>query len=299
MEEHVTGTISALRLGSAAKFQDRWSGTVTAIEVTEDWEVVNVVVERGFLFFQDSIRLPLSAATSWSDEHVAFGCTSMQAFTHEVPPVAVPSRPVSAETPLSTPGARFAGALVAEGDRKVAEIIISRGIAGLNRIKVTEVGFEGKTLALAQQPDTLPRYRPDAEILGDIHRAIREDTGLTGDDKRGLTVTIDGGTATIGGNVRVGKAAQRAVAIAANTAGVAHVEDRTHDDISLETAIGLALDRSGVARHSEVFARSSIGEVQLYGYVPSSAAGEDVMRAVGSVPGVRNVISRLVVRAAA
>jgi len=295
----VSGNISGLRVGSPARFEDRWSGTITALEITEDWEVVNVVVETGFLFWRNSIRLPLSAASGWDDDHVAFSCTTTQAFSHQVPPVAVPSRPVSADTPLSAPGASFAGALVSRSDRKLIEIILSRGVSGLVHVGAGNTHFEGKTLTLAVQPDGLPRYRPDPAVLLDVHRAVREDTGLTADDKRGLHFSVSGGVVTMSGNVRVPHAKERAQWLVSQVPGVMSVRDQAIDDILLETAIGLALDKAGITRHSEVFARASLGVLQLYGYVSSPAAADDAVRAAGAIPGVREVVNRLEVRAAA
>jgi osmotically-inducible protein OsmY len=295
----VTARISALRFGGRVQFEDRWLGAITAIEITEDWEAVNVVVEGGFLLWRTSVRLPLSAAAAWDDDCVRFTCTSRQAFNHELPPVAVPSRPIAPDTPVSVPSVSIAGALVDRSDRRVREILLVRGVGALLRIPVSEVSFEGKTLALATQPDVLPHYRPDREILEAIHRTVREDPGLTGDDKRGLHLSVEGGIVTMTGNTRVRKARERTVQLTGAVPGVAFVKDEAHDDLSLETAIGLALDRAGVSRHSEVYARSSLGEVQLYGYVPSDAAAGDALRAVGAVPGVREVISRLELRSAA
>ena len=290
--------ISALRLGSRARFQDRWSGKISAIEITEDWEAVNVVVEHGFLFWRSSVRLPLSAVSDWTDDSVTFTCTSRQAFGHEVPPVAVPSRPIATETPVSAPNVRIAGALIDEGDRKAQEIILSRG-AGLLRIPVADVVFEGKTLALAAQPEALPRYRADGEIARSIHRVIRSDGGLTADEKRVLHFAVSGGVVTMSGNARVENACKRAVEIVEAIAGVISVDNASHDDLNLETAVGLALDRAGVGRHSEIYTRSSLGKLQLYGYVPSGAARDDAIRVAAAVDGVREVTSRLEVQPAA
>ncbi len=291
--------ISALRLGSRARFEDRWSGSVTAIEITEDWEAVNAVVESGFLLWRSSVRLPLSTASDWTDDSVTFACTSRQAFGHEVPPVAVPSRPIASDTPISAPSVSIAGALIDQTSRKVQEIILSRGVAGHLRIPVADVLFEGKTLALAVQPEALPQYRPDDEIDRSIHRAIREDNGLTADDKRALHFAVGGGVVTMSGNARVENARERAVEIVRAISGVARVNDASHDDLSLETAIGLALDKAGVGRHSEVYARSSLGDVHLYGYAPSGAARDDAVRVAAGVAGVREVTSKLEVQPAA
>ncbi len=287
--------ISALRLGSRARFQDRWSGSISAIEITEGWEAVNVVVEGGFLLWRSSVRLPLSAASGWTDDSVSFTCTSRQAFGHEVPPVAVPSRPIATDTPISAPKVGIAGALVDPDDRKVRGIILSRGGRHL-RIAVTDVVFEGRMLALAVQPNGLPRYRPDNEIDRSIRRAIRNDKGLTADEKRALHFAVEGGLVTMSGNARVENARERAIEIVHAISGVMRVNDTSHDDLSLETAIGLALDAAGIGRHSRVYDRSSLGKLQLYGYVPSGDARDEVVRVAEGVAGVREVISRLEVQ---
>jgi osmotically-inducible protein OsmY len=295
----VTTKISALRLGSRVKFEDRWRGVITALETTEDWEVVNVVVEGGFLIWRTSIRLPLSSATEWDDDHVAFACTSGAAFRHEIPPVAVPSRPVGKGTPLSLGGASFAGAIVRATDRQIAELIVSRGVAGMNRVPIKEASFERKVLAISALPETLSRYRADNVIEAEVHKTIREDTGITGDDKRGLKASVVGGVVTISGNARVHNAIERATGLISRIPGVVMIRIEAIDDLSLETAIGLALDKAGLSRHSDVYARASIGVVTLFGSASSATAADDVVRAVDAVPGVREVVNKLEVAAAA
>src|SRR5437899_8012075 len=101
-----------LFLGCPVRFQERWSGRLAGLEVTEDWEVLNVTIERG-LVRKSNVRLPLSAATSWSAEYLAFdGTSSEAAFAREVPPVAAPARPISAETPVAMTGVRLAGVII-------------------------------------------------------------------------------------------------------------------------------------------------------------------------------------------
>lgn len=294
----MTNKISALRLGGQAKFEDRWRGTMAALEITEDWEVVNVVIEAGFLAWRTSIRLPLTAATTWDDDHISFSCTSGAAFRHEVPPIAVPSRPVGRTTPLSVGGATFAGALVQTLDRQVTEVLISRN-ARYSRVPVAEVTFEGKVLAIGAQQESLSAYRPERAIEADVRKAVREDQGLTGDDKRGLKFTVSGGIVTIGGNARIDNAVQRAAAIAGRIRGVADVQVEAVDDLSLESVIGLAVDKAGLSRNAQVYARSALGVVTLYGDATSAAVADDVARAVGRVPGVREVVNRLEIAAAA
>jgi osmotically-inducible protein OsmY len=210
----------------------------------------------------------------------------------------VPSRPIANDTPVAPSDVKIAGALIDQGDRQVQEIILSRR-AGHVRIPVSDVVFEGRTLSLSAQPETLPRYRPDYEISRSIHRAIRNDAGLTADEKRGLHFAVEGGVVTMSGNARVENARERAIEIVDAISGVTMVNDASHDDLSLETAVGLALDGAGVGRHSEIYARSSLGQLQLYGYVPSPAARDDAVRVAAAVAGVRDVTSKLEVQPAA
>jgi osmotically-inducible protein OsmY len=97
----------------------------------------------------------------------------------------------------------------------------------------------------------------------------------------------------------VENARERAIEIVGAIAGVISVDDASHDDLNLETAVGLALDGAGVGRHSEIYTRSSLGKLQLYGYVPSGAARDDAVRVAAAVAGVREVTSRLEVQPAA
>ncbi len=101
------------------------------------------------------------------------------------------------------------------------------------------------------------------------------------------------------GNARVENARERAAEIVHAISGVTGVNDTSHDDLSLETAIGLALDGAGVGRHSEVYARSSLGKLQLYGYAPSGEARDEAVRVAAGVAGVREVTSRLEIQPAA
>jgi osmotically-inducible protein OsmY len=102
----------------------------------------------------------------------------------------------------------------------------------------------------------------------------------------------------VGGNTRVPNAIERAAGLVAQIPGVTGVRVEAVDDLALETDIGLAIDRAGLSRNSDVFARSSIGVVTLFGYAPNPTAAEDIIRAVGAVRGVREVVSRLETAAA-
>ena len=285
--------IAPLRLGRRVCFEDRWQGRLSGVDIAEDWEVLNVTVSSGFLFAARSVKLPFSAVSAWSDDAVSIAANSFRAFAREVPPIATPSRPLDASTPTSHPGTRFAGLVVRASDRRATDVLLSRGLGGLYRIPVTEVLFEDTTLTLETQAENLPEYHPDAETLERLHSAIAEDNWLTLDDKGGLEVEVHNGEVTIGGNVRVKQTRERVHALAAAVPGVLGLRDEVKDDIELETEIGLALDRSGLARDAEVFARSSLGEVTLYGSAPSPRVVEDIVRTVARVPGVREVKSQL------
>jgi len=289
--------LNALRLGSPVKFQDRWLGQLTSLDIDEDWEVLNASVTRRFLFWRSTVKLPFAIAAEWSDDFVAFDCTSAQAFRHDRPPVAAPARPVSRETPVSAPGAKLAGALVSRTDRRAKELLIAQGMgARKRRVPVSQVTFEGKTLTLAVQADKLPLYLDDAALQRHVHHTLAADRLLTPDDRRAMLVNVSGGSVTLAGNVRHKAAAERAEQVARGVEGAVAVRNDLVDDPQLEQAVGTALDRAGLQRVAAVYARSSLGDVTLFGEAGSPAAIEEIIRAVSQLKGVREVASRLKVQ---
>ena len=74
----MAGNIAPLRLGSRVCFEDRWQGHVSALDVTEDWEVLNLTVSSGVLFFQQSVKLPMSAVKSLTEEAVYIAASSIR-----------------------------------------------------------------------------------------------------------------------------------------------------------------------------------------------------------------------------
>jgi osmotically-inducible protein OsmY len=294
----LTGNLAPLRLGSRVCFEDRWQGHVSALDVTEDWEVLNLTVSSGVLFFQRSVKLPMSAVKSLVDSEVYISANSIQAFAREIPPIVVPARPVSSETPVSRGGTRFTGVILNTADKRAAEALVSRGLTTY-RVPVSQLSFEGKTLTFTSAPDELAEFHGDSDVLARIGHAITEDEGLTPDDKRNVTVEVAGGVAIMGGNVRLDTTAERLEALVAGVPGVVSVRNTIIDDFELEAAIGLALDRQGLGRDAEVYARSSLGEVTLYGSVSAPRQADDIVRAVAKVPGVRQVQNLLAGRATA
>jgi osmotically-inducible protein OsmY len=294
----LTEKIGAIRLGSRVCFDDRWQGRVSSLEVDESWGVLNIGVSSGFLFARSSVRLPFSAVSNWSDDSVRIAANSFQAFTRQIPPVAAPARPLDDSTPISHPGTKVAGLVVRHSDRRVIEVLVSRGIGGLFRVPVKDVSFSGKTLTIGVESALLVAYRPDAEIHERVHETIAEDAHITPDDKRSVHADVEDGIVTLRGNVRVNTTRDYIAALATDMPGVVEVRDEITDDFQLEAVIGQALDTSGIQREAQVYVRSNLGDVALFGYVPSQRMAEDVTRTVVRVPGVRNVTSHLQVRAA-
>jgi osmotically-inducible protein OsmY len=290
--------ISPLRLGCRVSFADRWQGRVSGLEVDEDWTVYNISVSTGLLFASRTVRLPFTSVSSWSDDSVQINVSSFQAFAREIPPVAVPARPLDSSTPLSHPGSRFAGLIISQTDRRAAEVIISRGVAGLYRTRVSEVSFTGKTMTIAVQQEQLVRYYSDAEIHKEVHRLISRDRALPTDDKRHLHADVEEGVVTLAGNVRVANTRDYAGLIASHAHGVVSVRNELHDDFEIEAVIGMALNESGLNHTGRVYVRSNLGEVLVDGTEGSQRAAEDVVRAVARVPGVRAVVNRLRISAA-
>jgi hypothetical protein len=289
--------LAPLRLGSAVCFEDRWKGKVSALDITENWEVLNLTVSSGALFSQQSVKLPMTAVKLLADDGVHIAATAFKAFAREIPPVAAPARPVSSETPVSRGGVRFAGVLLnVDSHYRVAEVLVSRGFATY-RVPLDEIEFQGATLRFTSASDELAEYHVDDSILEQITRAIVEDRNLTPDDKRHVHASVDGGAVTLNGNVRVRASREYLATLVSQAPGVVTVQNNVVDDLELEGAIGVAILREGLAQ-AGVYARSKLGEVTLYGAVASSRQAEDIERTVARVPGARVVDSRLTVNQA-
>jgi osmotically-inducible protein OsmY len=295
----MTARVAPLLLGAKVCFEDRWQGRVSGIDVAEDWEVLNITVSTGVLFFANSAKLPFSAVTRWTHDGVFLNIISFHAFNRQVPPVAAPSRPISSETPVAHAGARLAGLLVRTMDRRADAVLVQRGAGGpVLRVDAADAKFDGKALALSQQVENLIEYRPDGELLESIRRALREDTVLPLEERRTLVSEVSDGVVTLSGNTRTGQTAEALELTVRRVAGILTVRNNITNDVDLETSIGLEIDRAGLSRRAEVHARSNLGDVTLYGYAPSSEAIAEIARAVTRLPGVRTVTSRMETRAA-
>lgn len=284
------GTTAPLRLGSPAMFTDKWEGRLTSIEVDEDWRVLNVGVSRGGLRRQTSVRLPFSAAVAWSGARVAFACRSAQAFARELPPVAAPARPLSVSTPVSVAGATLVGLLVEPTHRAATDILLRIGREE-RRAHLQDLRWEGKTLGLTVQPEALPLYVADEELVRRVLAALSDRHLLAPEDRRTVVAEASGGVVQLTGNVRTKAAARRAAAAAATVPGVVRVENAIVDDASLEVTAGRALDAAGLQRTAQIFVRSAWGEVTLLGRAPTVAIAEEAVRVVRDLPGVRTVRS--------
>jgi osmotically-inducible protein OsmY len=294
----LAGNIAPLRLGTRVCFEDRWQGEVSALDISEGWEVLNLTISSGILFLRQSVKLPMSAVKSLAEEAVYIAANSIQAFAREIPPIAAPARPVSAETPVSRGGTHFAGVILNTDGNRATEILVSRGLTTY-RVPISQLAFEGKTLTFTSAPDELAEFHADSDVLARIRSAITEDAGLTPDDKRSMTVDVESGAVTLGGNVRVKQTGERMDAIVRRVPGIIAMRNEIIDDFALETAMGLALDRQALSCSANVHVRSSLGEVTLYGTASSPRQAEDIIRAVAKVPGVREVKSLLAVSATA
>jgi len=286
-----------LKLGGSVCFEDRWKGKVTALDITEQWEVLNLSVSSGAFFTQQSVKLPMAAVKSLAGGAVYIAATSFKAFAREIPPMAVPARPVSSDTPVAHQGTRFAGALLKmDSHYHVAEVLLSAGFTTY-RVPISQIDFEGATLRFTSKPDDLPQYYFDEDILEQIKRAIVDDRVLMPDEKLRVKSTVDAGATTLTGNVWVRSARDYLTALVSRIPGVTSVRDEVADDIDIEAKIGISLLREGLA-HSRVSARAKLGDVIVHGAAASQRQAEDIERTIARVPGVRQVSSRLTVNPA-
>jgi osmotically-inducible protein OsmY len=281
-----------LRFGSPLQFRDRWQGTLVGAEVAEDWEVLNLVIERGLWRWASRVKVAFTTSPRWSLISVTLDCTSRQAFAREIPPVAVRARQLSRDTPLSVPDGRLFGLLVEPGHRRATDVVVVRGGAKY-RLPVAALAFDGKTLRLGSRGEELAPYLTDEELLNGVQRALAANPHITGDERGALDVLASSGAVTIKGNVRTKQMKDLVYAALAPFAPLAEVRLEVMDDIDLELAIGQALERSGAQHRAEVYARSLLGEVTLFGHAVSAVAIDEITRVVTQVPGVRSVTSRM------
>jgi osmotically-inducible protein OsmY len=285
---------SALRLGCPVRFRDRWQGRLAALEIDDQWLVLNLVLRRG-IFRPLEVKLPFSAANRWDDDSLSLDCTSEEAFGRQVPPVAVPPRPLSVRTPLSARDARLAGALVDRASRRATYLLLRWGLfaPGRRMVPVHDLTLEGGVIRLALQTDALPIYRPDPELAEILRGTLAAHRYLTADDRRTLNVEVVDEVAHLSGNVRTPQAKAYVYAAAASVPGVTAVVDTIVDDRQLEIDVGRALDAAGLFRYARIYVRSALGDVTLGGFIRAKAATPDIVKVASAVPGVRSVASRM------
>jgi len=180
--------------------------------------------------------------------------------------------------------------------RRAHEVLIERE-GRVYRVPAEGVTFEGKTLHPGVQPDALVPYYSDEDLRERVRHALRSATEISSSELQQISADMAGPEIRMTGNVRT-KHTREAARHAASTALGLHVNaDALADDMELETDIGLALERSGLARAAEVYARSTLGVVGLRGRAPSQSAADEAARVVERVPGVRSVINKIEVDA--
>ena len=287
-------TRSALRLGGPVRFRDRWQGRLASFEVDDDWLVLNLVISRG-IFRPSEVKLPFSIATDWDDDSLSLDCTSYEAFSREIPPLAVPPKPLSAKTPLSLANVRLAGALVERASRRAGHLMLSRGLFASDQrvVPVQDIAFEGGSIRLATQADALPIYRRDSELLQAVRDSLAAHPYLTADDRHSLSVEVVDGTAYLSGNVRTPQAETHVHEAASSVLGAAAVQATVINDRQLEIAIGQALDAAGLFRHERIYVRAALGEVTLGGFLTSTAPITNILKVAEAVPGVRSLDNRM------
>lgn len=286
-----------LCLDSPVRFRDRWEGRLFAFEVDEAWMVINLVIKRGLLR-TEMVKLPFSGAPDWSEDHVSVDLTSEGAFGRQLPPVAAPGLLLSRDLPLPAGGAHVAGAIVERGSRRMRRLLIRHGLgASRERVMAVEqLSFEGGSLRLGAQIESLPIYRSDEGLRSLVRAALAGHPYLGASDRRAITVEVSDGIVCLAGNVRKAQARAWAEQAAASVDGTTSLRSQIVDDIHLEVALAQALDKAGLLRSAEVYPRSLLGEVTLFGHASSARVAEDVHRVALRVPGVRSVTARLELR---
>lgn len=285
-------TRSPLLLGCPVRFHDRWLGRLTAFDLDEAWEVINVVISRGLLR-KTSVKLPFSAVSRWEDSSLAVDTTSYEAFARALPPLAVPARTLSRGTAVDRPGIQLVGALVKHGSRRATHLLLAHGSTEPRLAAREHVSLAADVIHLGVRFEDLPIYRSDEDLLLRIRHALASQPYLTPENRRHITVEVADGTVTLAGNVSTPQARLRAVQAAASVDGILNLRDQLKDDIHLEIEIGRVLEQAHLFHQAQIYIHSHLGEVTLYGFAPSTAVAEEIARVVSGVPGVRSVIPRM------
>jgi osmotically-inducible protein OsmY len=183
-----------------------------------------------------------------------------------------------------------AGALIDAKTRRAVEMIVSRG-GSKYRVPVDRLVSGGES--------ALVLYVSDAGIEEEIREAISKRRVVPTDDMSALGIAVENGTVRVRGNTRTPQALVAVYEIAAGVRGVRGVSEEAVDDGKLEFDIAAALHRSGVLRGAEVYPRSRLGEITLFGFAVSAEAASEVVLVTSRVPGVQAVQDRIEVRAPA
>lgn len=285
---------SALRFGVPLQFRDRWDGRLQACEVDADWAVRNLVIGRG-LIFRQSVRLPFSAVSEWSDGAIALDCTADEAFGRQITPEGVPSRRLDAGTTVVGSVSRLVGLMVDRRSRQATHLLLEHGrvVPEGHLVSIEEAGVEGGRIVLRRQADAYPVYRTDDDLVYAVRSAIIAHRYLSEDDRRGLVVEASDGVLYLRGNVRTAAARRWVQESAQQVDDVREVRNEVVDDPSLEIAVAKALADAGLFQRARVFVRAVRGNIVLTGYVPSQAVQRDVERVAAGVAAVRGVTAKL------
>lgn len=286
--------IAPLLIGAPVCFDDRWRGHVSAIDVQQDWRVLNITVKTGLLAAK-TVKLPFSAVTSWSDEMVRVALESLKAFAGETPPDAAPHQTLSPRGAVSHAGTRFAGLMVKTIDRRADEVLVARGGTPY-RVPIGEARLEGESITFTQSPEKLVRYHSDAAITEAARDIIRDDGFTISDERVYVQADSVGGDVTLTGNVFTEVHKEHFEALVRKVPGVVGVQNDLHHEVEIEMLMGQALEREGLFHDGNVAARSVLGVVTLYGFAATQRAIDDIIITVQRVPGVRTVRSKLTVQ---
>lgn len=281
-----------LILGSRVVFSDGANAQLSAVEVDESWEILNLVVSKGLFRWKQRVRLPFTAASDWSESAIDLTCTRSEAFSREIPPVAAPSRPISNETPMALAGSNISGALVNTQTRRASSLIVQFRGKQL-KVPTSDLTFEGKTLRINVQPEALEEHRTDEAIAADAWQLLRNDRVIMPDELGGLEVSSAGGVLNLAGNVRRKSTKERAEALVSGVAGITELRSRLKDDLQLELDIAAQLNGASIQRVAAIYPRSSLGDVILFGRAPTAEVTEDATKLAAGVDGVLRVTSRV------
>lgn len=181
----------------------------------------------------------------------------------------------------------------------IHHLVVHTGIlAGQNVILPVESVSQVKQLTVLlksnqRELESLPSYRPDADILGDLESALWRDPVLRVLERHSMEPEVSDGIVILRGHVATTIAKMKASTIAATVPGVLKVCNLLTSDPDIQSLVAQTLGQEPCLRDEYPRVEVQHGVVILSGKVGSAQARRIAEECAASIPQVRGVLNYL------